>query len=132
MAHVIGIAAVPEPSIIGIIGIVRRQSLSLFLSFLGFFSVPMFSMVVSLSKEIEVGLVLPSAFSLCVSWNERLLDILVQTMQVYIGKDGAANSPLRSSTVCFVKLPIFYISCLEEFSQLSDEPTIMKALAERF
>jgi hypothetical protein len=116
----------------GIIGIVRRDGLSLLLSFLCFFSVPMFSRVVSLSKEMEVGLVLPSPFSLCVGWNERLLDIFVQTMQVSIGKDAAANSPLRSSTVCFVKLPIFYLSCLEEFSKQSDEPTIMKALAERF
>jgi len=100
---VISIAAIPESSIRGVIGIVRRHGLRLLLSLLGLCPMTIFAMVMGLGQQIEVGLVLPSPVPFGVGWNECFCHVLVQSMQVDIGKHGAANAALGRSTVGLVE-----------------------------
>ena len=77
--------------------------------------------------------VFPMLFSLLpfvVVWHEFYLYKPVELGEQGIGKDRAEYCALRYSTQCSIQLPILHISCVEEFSDEIEKPSVLDVLGE--
>lgn len=92
--HVVSIAAIPESSVGGVVRVVRRHGLRLLPPLLRLCSLSLLSEKISVGEEVEVRSIFPSVSSPGVGGHECFGDIRVESMQVDIREERAANAAL--------------------------------------
>ena len=113
---VVCVPNVPEPSIVRVVGVFRWKLLELFACFDSFYSPPLVSSASHCAFECDVGWIGLSLVSPGVCWNKHLLDVLVEPIQIDVGKNGAHHPALWGAAVGLVILPVLQIARLEQFT----------------
>ena len=74
MAHIIGIPTIPEPPVVCVLGVVRRESLGLSSHSLGSLLLPLFEQALGTVEESSVRFVGSSLVTFGVLWDENGFD----------------------------------------------------------
>src|SRR5205807_4419702 len=117
-------------SVVGVRGIKGGKLLRLPFELVGFVSLSLLAIVARQVCKVGVFLVVLSLLPSGVLGNEGLLNVLVEFVQVDIGKHGTRNPALGRPTERVVKCPVFHISCLEKPTDEGQKPLIMDVLAQ--
>ena len=83
-----------------------------------------------LPLDAAVGMTFLPSFSSGIFWKERLLDPLVQSVQVDVGEQGANDATLGRAAQGGVIVPLGQITCLEQVGYQPQEAVIGDLLLE--
>src|SRR5450432_2293074 len=80
--------------------------------------------------QAPVGLIRLSFSSLVVLWHEFTFHKPVELIEQDIRKQRAEDRTLWNSAQRFVELPFFHISCIQQFFDKSEKPSILDVFSE--
>ena len=83
-----------------------------------------------LVHEGGVGRIIWTLDPLGVGWNECPLNKLVEFVEVDVTQDRTANAALGCAAQRCVVVPLFQVSCLQQFSDESQEASIVNMLRQ--
>jgi hypothetical protein len=127
---IVGVPNIFTASVVWVRGITGGKVLGLPFELVGFLSLSLLALVTRQVRKVGVLLGVLSLFPSRVLGNEGLLNVLVEFVQVDIGKHGTRNPALGGPTERPVKCPVFQISCLEKPTDEGQKPLIMDVLAQ--
>lgn len=113
---VVCVPNVPKPPIVGIVWVFGWKLLELLACFDGFHSPSLASSAPHRAFKCDVGWVRLALVSSGVCWNEHLFDVLVEPVQVDVGKNGAYHPALWGAAVGLVVFPVLQVARLEQFA----------------
>ena len=115
--EIIGIPTIPEPPVVCVLGVVRRESLGLSSHSLGSLLLPLFEQAFGPAEEFSVLLVGSSLVTCVVVWDEHGFDKGIKLIEQDVGENRADHRALWDSAQGLLVFPLFQVPCVKQLSQ---------------
>src|SRR6266700_4780437 len=128
---IVSVANIFQASEVGVGRVLRRKLLCGFAQRSCFLRFAFFSHLPCPPVQFVVAWMGFTPVSFGVSRNERGFDVLVELVEVDVGKNGADDASLWRSTVGGLVLPVFQVACFEQSTNQAQEAPIVDVLRQR-